>query len=147
VVVHASGDFGLLPWNNPLFESGTCGDCIDNDGDGWADSEDPDCGVGSFEDNRSFGLTGCNDGVDNDLDGFVDSDDPECQLATDSEESAIETSPEGDPSGPGDTNGDDADPEDSGAPEDLGGGSGEEEIMDTGGTFSDTGEGAPEPEG
>jgi len=39
-----------------------CDDGEDNDGDGWADLEDPDCIYGIDEDNAYFGLTACNDG-------------------------------------------------------------------------------------
>lgn len=78
VFAYASGDFGFLAWQNPLIDADSCGDCTDNDGDGWVDSKDPDCRSGDFEDNRTYGQTTCNDGVDNDADGFVDSEDSDC---------------------------------------------------------------------
>jgi len=53
-----------------------CSDGEDNDGDGWSDALDPDCGKGEQETGYS-GLA-CNDGVDNDGDGLSDSEDPEC---------------------------------------------------------------------
>jgi len=70
-----------------------CSDGLDNDGDGLADQEDPQCfgptgaespdGVGRPE------TTACTDGMDNDGDGLVDREDPECQFpGSDSESEA-----------------------------------------------------------
>ena len=55
---------------------GSCSDGEDNDGDGLADGDDPDCQGGEEPDT-------CNDGEDNDGDGVADGDDPECQDAED----------------------------------------------------------------
>ncbi len=53
-----------------------CHDNIDNDGDGWIDSKDPDCKTGNTE--RGFTSLQCNDNIDNDRDGLADRDDPDC---------------------------------------------------------------------
>ncbi len=85
VFAHASGDLGFLSWDNPLIDADGCGDCTDNDGDGWVDSKDPDCRTGDFEDNRTYGQNTCNDGIDNDADGAVDAEDSDCLDGRDSE--------------------------------------------------------------
>ncbi len=54
-----------------------CEDGQDNDGDGWADGEDPDCDGGAALE-VGFGTDACNDGVDNDGDGGTDRDDGDC---------------------------------------------------------------------
>ena len=78
VFAYSTGDFGFFEFNHPLKNDG-CGNCIDDDGDGWTDYDDPDCrGAGTEEDNSTFGDTTCNDGKDNDNDGLTDADDPEC---------------------------------------------------------------------
>jgi hypothetical protein len=91
IVSYVTGDFTLLNFQNPL-DSDTCGNCLDDDHDGWTDADDPDCdptlrGDDSTpaEDNVTFGNATCNDGEDNDADGLVDSDDPDCTIATDTE--------------------------------------------------------------
>ncbi len=68
-----------------------CSDGVDSDGDGLADTEDPQCwgpqgaeapgGVG-----RSY-VGACADGEDNDGDGEVDREDPDCQSNADGSES------------------------------------------------------------
>ena len=58
---------------------------LDNDGDGWQDEADPDCGEGTEEDGSTFGLYTCNDGIDNDDDGLTDADDPGCDDGYDGE--------------------------------------------------------------
>ena len=78
VVAHASGDFAFMNWDNPLLDTDDCGDCSDNDGDGWVDNDDPDCVSGDNEDNAAFGTYTCNDGIDNDSDGRIDADDSDC---------------------------------------------------------------------
>ena len=78
VVAHASGDFAFMNWDNPLLDPDDCGDCSDNDGDGWVDNDDPDCASGDNEDNAAFGTYTCNDGIDNDSDGRIDADDTDC---------------------------------------------------------------------
>ena len=85
IVAHASGDIGLMGWDNPILDPDDCGDCSDNDGDGWVDGDDPDCRAGRNEDNSSYGEHTCNDGIDNDLDGQVDSMDSDCQSGDDLE--------------------------------------------------------------
>lgn len=45
----------------------TCGDGLDNDGDGNLDANDPDCRIGPQE-----AVGSCSDGIDNDNDGIVD---------------------------------------------------------------------------
>ena len=61
--------------------SGSCRDSglDDEDGDGWVNTEDPDCLVSSNETGFSGGA--CNDGIDNDGDNLVDADDPACNSA------------------------------------------------------------------
>ena len=58
-----------------------CHDNIDNDNDGWIDSDDPDCKNGVIE----LGFSGiqCNDNYDNDRDGKVDRADPNCESGND----------------------------------------------------------------
>ena len=50
---------------------------LDDDGDGWINSEDPDCFDGGKLE-RFFGGGACNDGIDNDGDTLVDAEDPGC---------------------------------------------------------------------
>jgi hypothetical protein len=77
---------GYSSWINPLEGSDTpCGDCTDNDGDGWQDADDPDCEAGKVEDDSAYGLYTCNDGIDNDADGFIDADDVKCDDGFDGE--------------------------------------------------------------
>jgi hypothetical protein len=107
VFAYASGDFGFLGWENPLLEPDDCGDCSDNDGDGWTDSKDPDCRSGDYEDNASYGQYTCNDGVDNDADGDVDAADSDCEDGRDPE--SPECGDDIDNDGDGWTDGDDPD--------------------------------------
>ncbi len=63
-----------------------CSDGLDNDGDGLADQDDPQCfsplGAESA-DGVGVRVTGaCADGLDNDNDGLVDRDDPACRTAS-----------------------------------------------------------------
>ena len=70
---------------------------VDDDNDGWADMDDPDCLFGAFEEGYSSsapielldcdGICDCNDGLDNDGDGVVDADDPDCTSGFDDNES------------------------------------------------------------
>jgi hypothetical protein len=85
IVAYSTGEFGLFDYGHPLDSAGDCGDCLDGDGDGWADDEDPDCddayrsdGSDESEDNLTYGMFTCNDGLDNDSDGLVDADDDDC---------------------------------------------------------------------
>lgn len=73
----------------PGYEVTQCVDGVDNDGDGKADGDDPDCVSG--EHNNEGGpntLPRCADGLDNDLDGNIDhGQDVQCASATDDAES------------------------------------------------------------
>lgn len=85
VFSYTTGDFGFIDWTNPVDADG-CHNCLDDDGDGWADADDPDCeGGGTAE--KGFGDAACNDGRDNDRDAVRDADDPECEDAKDDDES------------------------------------------------------------
>ncbi len=97
--VFGSASDGTASWLNPAEGGTTCGDCTDNDGDGWTDGEDVDCQpqdldgdripdedpVMLVEDNRTFGRASCNDGEDNDNDGDIDSADSDCDSPLDEE--------------------------------------------------------------
>ena len=92
VVAYATGDFGLFSYIHALDESSSCGDCVDNDGDGWVDRDDPDCdddyradGSDPAEDNYTLGMFTCNDELDNDEDGLFDWEDDECESGDESE--------------------------------------------------------------
>ena len=114
IVAHASGDIGLMGWENPVLEPDDCGDCSDNDGDGWIDGDDPDCRSGRAEDNNSYGDHSCNDGIDNDLDGQVDSRDSDCLSGDDQEGSDDEVDPDDDSSDTIDDSGDVPEPREEG---------------------------------
>ncbi len=85
VFSYVTGDFGFFDFQNPLDSADSCSDCQDNDGDGWSDAKDPDCGAGSSEDNATFGQSTCNDGLDNDEDGLIDAADTDCADGYDGE--------------------------------------------------------------
>jgi len=92
VVAYSTGDFGLFSYNHVLDDSDSCGDCVDNDGDGWVDGDDPDCeddyrddDSDAAEDNYTFEMFTCNDGVDNDEDGLIDWQDEDCEEGDESE--------------------------------------------------------------
>ena len=68
--------------NGPV-DGTDCSNCVDGDGDGWTDIEDPDCIYGDTE--SGYGDTTCNDGIDNDGDGLVDAEDDNCATALDDE--------------------------------------------------------------
>jgi len=85
VFAYSTGDQTFLAWDNPLENPTSCRDCIDNDGDGWQDSDDPDCWGRDDEDDSTYGEYTCNDGVDNDGDGDVDSEDDDCEDGRDAE--------------------------------------------------------------
>ena len=61
-----------------------CSDGLDNDADGWADGDDPDC-VTEDSDELGWGTTTCNDGLDNDGDTRADREDPDCASASSDE--------------------------------------------------------------
>lgn len=91
VFAYSTGDMGLVTFSNPL-DQDTCGNCLDDDGDGWADDKDPDCteerpgeGAVPAEDRFAEGRYTCNDGLDNDEDGLADADDPDCETGSDGE--------------------------------------------------------------
>jgi len=75
-----------------------CFDGIDNDGDSWLDTEDPDCAADVQAPNLALGAyemgywggcgavgNTCNNNCDDDSDGWVDLADPDCQAASDDE--------------------------------------------------------------
>ena len=61
---------------------------MDNDGDGWTDTDDPDCSSTTqlWEDGGFTGGTQYNDSADNDEDGLTDAQDPGCEDGYDDEE-------------------------------------------------------------
>jgi uncharacterized repeat protein (TIGR01451 family) len=59
----------------------TCGDGIDNDGNGAMDAGDPSCLVFDPSADEGEGFGSCNDSNDNDVDGLTDDDDPDCLVA------------------------------------------------------------------
>jgi hypothetical protein len=77
VFAYSTGDMGYFSFENPLDSVDTCGDCIDNDGDGWLDDLDPDCTSGEGETNATSDST-CNNGIDDDGDGLIDAEDDNC---------------------------------------------------------------------
>lgn len=84
VFAFVNAELGASGWNHPLDQDG-CGDCQDNDGDGWTDAEDPDCS-GDGTEELGYGESTCNDGLDNDDDGDVDREDSVCEDADDGED-------------------------------------------------------------
>ena len=94
VLSYSTGDFGFFGWDHPL-DQDACGNCADDDGDGWADKDDPDCAGDSRELGFAVECTDdvgnptaceCHDGLDNDGDGGVDAQDPDCDSANDDQE-------------------------------------------------------------
>ena len=86
VFAYVTGDFSFFDWTNPALGD-VCNNCIDDDGDGYADGDDPDCAgdeptestVKYCEDDQGFAAScECSDGVDNDGDGLVDGADDDC---------------------------------------------------------------------
>jgi hypothetical protein len=95
VFAYSTGDMGLVNsssgFTNPL-DDDSCNNCIDDDGDGWTDEDDPDCtverpgeGAVPAEDRFAEGLFSCNDGLDNDADGLIDAEDDDCEDGRDGE--------------------------------------------------------------
>ena len=95
VFAYSTGDMGLVNstsgFSNPL-DDDSCNNCIDDDGDGWADEDDPDCteprpgdDAVATEDRFAEGLYSCNDGLDNDADGLIDAADDDCENGQDGE--------------------------------------------------------------
>jgi hypothetical protein len=65
----------------PFEDGDLCDDSIDNDGDGVADAEDPDCSIEGGFVSLPFGGPNCDDGIDNDGDELTDGEDPGCNEA------------------------------------------------------------------
>jgi hypothetical protein len=86
IFAYNTGDFGFFSWSNPK-DNGVCGNCTDEDGDGWPDLLDADCIDGTAEDGAydGTGYYTCSDNLDNDGDGLIDADDPDCSRGTDRE--------------------------------------------------------------
>lgn len=71
----------------PAFKENTLGECanrVDDDGDGFIDCADPDCGVFGFCSDTTSGISEntlgrCGDKADNDGNGKADCDDPACK--------------------------------------------------------------------
>jgi hypothetical protein len=80
VVAYSTGDMGYFAFDNPLdnLDVDECSDCIDNDGDGWADEQDPDCEENAKLESSTTSLYTCNDDIDNDGDGLTDWEDTDC---------------------------------------------------------------------
>lgn len=97
VFQYVTGDGTYLDWRNPT-EAGSCYDCLDDDGDGWSDVEDPDCS-GDVGAESGLGSSICNDGVDNDGDGLGDAEDPDCEDATDDDEANCDDNDDNDGDG------------------------------------------------
>ena len=57
-----------------------CNDTLDNDGDGWIDTDDPDCPASTTttEQGGYNSAYECNNNLDDDFDGYIDSLDPDC---------------------------------------------------------------------
>ncbi len=94
VFSYTTGDFGFFGWDNPT-DADECHNCLDDDGDGWSDVEDPDCAGGGTEE-VGFGEDACNDNVDNDGDGRRDSLDSLCESGSGSDESNCSNSEDDD---------------------------------------------------
>ena len=60
-----------------VFGETQCNDEEDNDADGYADSDDPNCDS-AWDDREQTSLSNCTDGSDNDEDGWTDGEDPDC---------------------------------------------------------------------
>ncbi|MES2642211.1 MAG: IPT/TIG domain-containing protein [Myxococcota bacterium] len=85
VFSYTTGDFGFFGWDNPT-EADGCNNCLDDDADGWADADDPDC-AGTGTEEVGLSDSACNDGIDNDDDGPVDSRDSNCASGAGDDES------------------------------------------------------------
>jgi hypothetical protein len=78
IFAYSTGDVGYFGFENPLDSIDPCDDCIDNDGDGWTDDADPDCGTDLADEVNMVTDSTCNDGIDNDGDQMIDSEDENC---------------------------------------------------------------------
>ena len=74
-------DCVTAPFNEMLPGMTECNDNIDNDGDGVADADDPECFDGWDGSEASADPDDCIDGMDGDGDGWVDMDDPDCRVS------------------------------------------------------------------
>ncbi|MCC6520456.1 fibronectin type III domain-containing protein [Candidatus Nomurabacteria bacterium] len=92
----AGTGYGIyMPFTTPANQQTiyACSDGIDNDGDGYTDSQDPACAGnpnGSTEypfNNLLPTVYQCSNGIDDDGDSFVDMQDPGCSSSTDNTES------------------------------------------------------------
>jgi parallel beta-helix repeat protein len=77
VCVTNNGTGPPAPTGPETFDDPSCSDGFDNDEDGLADGDDPDCVPPPFE-NSNVPRT-CTNGLDDDGDGLVDLDDPGCE--------------------------------------------------------------------
>ncbi len=96
----AAGDVDCVsPFDISESADDLCDDGVDNDGDGWIDGDDTDCGVYGYE--VGYADSGCANGIDDDEDGLVDALDSGCISAndpyeTDGDECADEIDNDGD---------------------------------------------------
>ena len=56
-----------------------CNDGVDNDFDGYIDSDDEDC-LTSYDDTEEGDKPSCQDQLDDDNDGWFDYNDPDCMI-------------------------------------------------------------------
>ena len=121
----ADGDTALSTRMTEASGDGTCDNvddddnAIDDDGDGWANHQDPDCILFGSEDGGTNGTWACNDGIDNETDGDTgvegdgaDADDTHCKDAmqgTEESGSSNNCEADGDEDGDGWENADDVD--------------------------------------
>ena len=92
---YATGELTILAeFSNPLDRDDGCGDCIDNDGDGWTDDLDPDCNpLYGDPDGGEIGFNDdftCNNGEDDNNNGDVDAEDELCESGWDGESSCTD---------------------------------------------------------
>ena len=63
-----------------------CNDSLDNDNDGWFDTQDPGCVNGTDNDEKYTGSVQCSNELDDDNDDFIDGNDLDCQSSEDDSE-------------------------------------------------------------
>ncbi len=105
-----NADFDECIWglDDVAASTSSCSNGEDDDGDGWIDSSDADCGNAAVLYERGFSTGDCADGLDNDGDGATDADDDGCFSATDEWEEDFDECGDGeDNDGDGWTDGDD----------------------------------------
>jgi hypothetical protein len=76
------------PFDVDEADDDTCNDELDNDGDGWTDASDPDCGTAGYE--IGYAAAQCNNGLDDDGDSNIDAEDDGCASAFDTTETATD---------------------------------------------------------